>query len=149
LTRLLGVGGVYAVAQGAAAMGVGVGGHEVLAVQVDAVSITKGNVGSLGKLRPVTAYHVDTEAQDDKDRERGIEVEVRTGNHRADDQQDDRRQELQVPSPILAWGARPSLMVAGRVNKYTRWHGRRYDRSNWRRLPRLPRPVQIRVLVGH
>ena len=102
LTRLLGVGGIHAVAQGAAAMGVGVGGHEVLAVQVDAVGITKGNVGSFRQLRPVTADHVDTEAQDDKNRERGIEVEVRTGNHRADDQQDDRRQEPQVSSPILA-----------------------------------------------
>jgi hypothetical protein len=58
-------------------------------------------VGSLGQLRPGTADYVDTEAQDDKNRERWIEVEVRPGNHRAGVYLD--RQDFVPPDTDLKW----------------------------------------------
>jgi hypothetical protein len=76
-------------------MRIGVWRHEVLAVQVNAVSIAKTGVAAIRQSRPADAAdHVDAEAEDDEYRDRRIEMEVGAGNHRGDDQCDDEREKL-------------------------------------------------------
>ena len=76
-------------------MGVGIGRHEVLAMQVNAVGVAKTDVGAFRELRPADAADpIDAKAEDDENRDRRIEMEVGAGDHRGDDQCDNERKKL-------------------------------------------------------
>jgi len=76
-------------------MGVHIRRDEILAVQVDAMGIAETDVGALRQLRCAdSADHVDTEAEDDENRDRRIEMEIGAGDHRGADRCDNEREKF-------------------------------------------------------
>jgi hypothetical protein len=66
------------------------------AVQVNAISIAETDVGAFRQLRPADAAdHVDTEAEDEENWDRRIEMEVGARNHCGDDQCDNKPEKLE------------------------------------------------------
>jgi hypothetical protein len=58
-------------------MGIGIRRHEVIAVQVNSISITKTGVGAWRQQRPADAPdRIDAKTEDDENRDRRIEMQI-------------------------------------------------------------------------